>query len=138
MHRRRRRRRRRLADGRALGARGGGGDQVKVGCIGIGWGSEVLADAMQRSGKFTIAAFYSRSADKRQKFATKYGCRAASSYDEVLADRTIEAIINTTPNGVHKETTISAARAGKPVSLEKPISNTIADARALTDACRQA
>src|SRR3982750_2678449 len=138
MHRRRRRRRRRLADGRALGARGGGVHQVKVGCIGIGWWSDVLADAMQRSGKFTIAACYSRSADKRQKFATKYGCRAASSYEEVLADRTIEAIINTTPNGVHKETTIAAARAGKHVFLDKPIANTISDARALTDACRQA
>src|SRR4051812_5823441 len=138
MHRRDRRRRRRLADGRALGARGGGVHQVKVGCIGIGWWSDVLADAMQRSGKFTIAACYSRSADKRQKFATKYGCRAASSYEEVLADRTIEAIINTTPNGVHKKTTIAAARAGKHVFLDKPIANTIADARALTDACRQA
>src|SRR3954466_4453655 len=138
MHRRRRRRRRRLADGRALGARGGGVHQVKVGCIGIGWWSDVLGDAMQRSGKFTIAAGYSRSLEKRQKFATKYGCRAASSYEEVLGDRTIEAIVNTTPNGVHKETTIAAARAGKHVFLDKPIANTIADARALTDACRQA
>jgi predicted dehydrogenase len=111
---------------------------VKVGCIGIGWWSDVLAEAMQRSGKFTMAACYSRSADKRQKFATKYGCRAASSYEEMLGDRTIEAIINTTPNGVHKETTIAAARAGKHVFLDKPIANTIADARALTEACRKA
>jgi predicted dehydrogenase len=111
---------------------------VNVGCIGIGWWSDVLADAMQRSGKFTISACYSRSADKRQKFATKYGCRAASSYEEFLGDRTIEAIINTTPNGVHKETTIAAARAGKHVFLDKPIANTIADARALTEACRKA
>src|SRR6185503_916096 len=94
MHRRHRRRRRRLADGRALGARGGGVDQVKVACIGIGWWSDVLADAMQRSRKFTIAACYSRSAEKRQKFAAKYGCRAAASYEEMLADRSIEAVIN--------------------------------------------
>src|SRR5437868_4646263 len=142
MHRRGRRRRRRLAVRRARRARGGGVDQVKVAlrvaCLGMGWWSDVLADAMQRSGKFTIAACYSRSLEKRQKFASKYGCRAASSYEEVLGDRTIEAIINTTPNGVHKETTIAAARAGKHVFLDKPIANTIADARALTDACRQA
>src|SRR3982751_80285 len=138
MHRRDRRRRRRLADGRALGARGGGVHQVKVGCIGIGWWSDVLADAMQRSGKFTIAACYSRSADKRQKFATKYGCRQAPSYEALLEDRAIEAIINTTPNNVHAETTIAAARAGKHVFLDKPIANTVADARALTQACRTA
>jgi predicted dehydrogenase len=111
---------------------------VKVACIGIGWWSDVLADAMQRSGKFTIAACYSRSAEKRQKFAAKYGCRAASSYEEILGDRAIEAVINTTPNGVHKETTIAAARAGKHVFLDKPIANTVADARALTRACREA
>ena len=111
---------------------------MKVACIGIGWWSDVLADAMQRSGKFTIAACYSRSAEKRQKFAAKYGCRAGSSYEEILGDRTIEAVINTTPNAVHKETTIAAARAGKHVFLDKPIANTVADARALTEAGRKA
>jgi predicted dehydrogenase len=111
---------------------------VKVACIGIGWWSEVLADAMRRSGQFTLAACYSRSAQKRQAFAAKYGCRAASSYDEILADRTIEAIINTTPNSAHRETTIAAARSGKHVFLDKPIANTIEDARALTRACREA
>ena len=111
---------------------------MKVACLGMGWWSDVLADAIQRSGKLTIAACYTRSEEKRQKFAAKYGCRAARSYDEILGDRTIEAIINTTPNSVHRETTIAAARAGKHVFLDKPIANTIADARALTEACRRA
>jgi predicted dehydrogenase len=111
---------------------------MKVACIGIGWWSDVLADAIQRSGKLTIAACYSRSEEKRQKFAAKYRCRAARSYDEILSDGSIEAIINTTPNSVHRETTIAAARAGKHVFLDKPIANTIDDARALTEACRRA
>src|SRR5215470_17780549 len=111
---------------------------MKVACIGMGWWSDVLADAMKRSGKLTIAGCYTRSADKRDKFAAKYGCRAYPSYEAVLADRTIEAIVNTTPNAVHLETTRAAAEAGKHVFLDKPIANTIADARALTAACRQA
>src|SRR6478736_5076018 len=104
----------------------------------MGWWSDVLADAIKRSGKLTIAACYSRSEDKRQKFATKYGCRAARTYEEILDDRSIEAIVNTTPNAVHLETTVAAARAGKHVFLDKPIANTIADARGLTEACRKA
>src|SRR2546426_1665655 len=111
---------------------------MKVACIGMGWWSDVLADAIKRSGELTIAACYSRSEDKRQKFATKYGCRAARTYEEILEDRSIEAIINTTPNSVHLETTAAAARAGKHVFLDKPIANTIEDARALTTACRRA
>jgi predicted dehydrogenase len=111
---------------------------MKVACIGMGWWSDVLADAMKRSGKFTIAACYSRSPDKREKFAAKYGCRAAASYEEMLSDDTVEAIINTTPNGAHLETTRAAAAAGKHVFLDKPIANTIADARGITEACRKA
>jgi predicted dehydrogenase len=111
---------------------------MKVACLGMGWWSDVLADAMKRSGKFQIAACYSRSQDKREKFAAKYGCRAATSYEEMLSDDTVQAIINTTPNAVHLETTRAAAAAGKHIFLDKPIANTVADARAITQACRNA
>jgi predicted dehydrogenase len=111
---------------------------MKVACIGMGWWSDVLADAIKRSGKLTIVSCYSRSQDKREKFAAKYGCRAAHSYEEILNDRNIEGIINTTPNAAHLETTAAAAKAGKHVFLDKPIANTVADARALTEACRKA
>jgi predicted dehydrogenase len=111
---------------------------MKVACLGMGWWSDVLADAMKRSGKFNIAACFSRSAEKREAFAKKYSCRAARSYEEILEDKSIEAIINTTPNSVHRETTVAAAKAGKHTFLDKPIANTIADARALTEACRKA
>ncbi|HEY6355276.1 MAG TPA: Gfo/Idh/MocA family oxidoreductase [Burkholderiaceae bacterium] len=113
-------------------------EPLAVGCVGIGWWSDVLADAMQRSGQLKIAACFSRSQDKRTKFAAKYGCRAAASYEAMLADRAIAAIVNTTPNGAHLETTRAAAAAGKHVFLDKPIANTIADARAITQACRDA
>jgi predicted dehydrogenase len=111
---------------------------VKVACIGMGWWSDVLADAIKRSGKLTIAACYSRSPDKRRAFSKKYQCKAAASYEEILNDKSIEAIVNTTPNAAHLETTRAAAAAGKHVFLDKPIANTIADARAITQACREA
>jgi predicted dehydrogenase len=111
---------------------------MKVGCVGMGWWSDVLADAIKRSGKLTIAGCYSRSAEKREKFAAKYGGRAFPSYEALLADRSIDAVINTTSNGAHLETTRAAAEAGKHVFLDKPIANTIADARAITEACRSA
>jgi len=111
---------------------------LRVGCLGMGWWSDVLADAMKRSGNFELVACYSRSPEKRKKFSEKYGCKAADSYEEILRDRSIEAIINTTPNATHLETTRAAAAAGKHVFLDKPIANTVADARALTKACRDA
>src|SRR5262249_6875275 len=91
-----------------------------------------------RSGKLRIEACYSRSAEKRAKFAAKYGCRAAGSYEEILGDARIDAVINTTPNATHLETTRAAAAAGKHVFLDQPIANTNDRARALTKACRDA
>jgi predicted dehydrogenase len=113
-------------------------EPVRVGCIGMGWWSDVLADAMKRSGKLKIVACYTRSEEKRQKFASKYNCQPAPTFEALLEDRTIEAVVNTTPNNVHVGTTCQAAQAGKHVFLDKPIANTVGDARALTRACREA
>jgi predicted dehydrogenase len=111
---------------------------LRVACIGMGWWSDVLADAIQRSGKLRIDACYSRSEPKRQAFAAKYGCRAAETYESILADPAIEAIVNTTPNDAHLETTRAAAAAGKHVFLDKPIANNVSEGRAIAKVCRDA
>jgi predicted dehydrogenase len=104
----------------------------------MGWWSDVLADAIKRSDKLKIVACYTRTEQKRQTFAAKYGCKSAPSYEAILEDRSIDAIINTTPNNVHLESTRAAAAAGKHMFLDKPIATTIADARAITAACSKA
>lgn len=112
---------------------------VRIASLGIGWWSDVLADAVGRTGgRLELAACFTRSEDKRAVFAEKYGCRPAASFEELLADKDIDGIINTTPNHVHLETTAAAARAGKHIFLDKPIANRIDEAREITRACRDA
>ena len=111
---------------------------LRVASLGMGWWSDVLADAIGKTDKMEIAACFTRSEDKRAAFAKKYNCEAAGSYEEILADDSIEAIINTTPNHVHLESTKAAAEAGKHVFLDKPIAHTVADGKALTRACAEA
>src|SRR6202521_1447100 len=113
-------------------------EPLRVACIGMGWWSDVLADAIERSGKLKIISCYTRSEEKRAVFAAKYACRAAKSYETILADSEVEAIINTTPNDVHLPTTRAAAAAGKHVFLDKPIANTVSDGRGITESCRKA
>ena len=114
------------------------GNPLRVAALGMGWWSDVLADAIKRSRQLEIVACFTRSAEKRSAFAAKYSCRAAASYEEILSDPSIEAIINTTPNNVHLETTEAAAKAGKHVFLDKPIANTVREGKAIADACRAA
>ena len=111
---------------------------LRVAALGMGWWSDVLADAAKRSKEIEIVACFSRSEDKRRAFAAKYGCRAAASYQEMLEDTSIEAVVNTTPNSVHLETTRMAAAAGKHVFLDKPIANTVAEGDAIARICREA
>lgn len=112
--------------------------RLRIAFIGIGWWSDVLADAAGRSTQFEIVSCYTRSDHKRSAFAAKYRCRAAASYHELLADRTIEAIVNTTPNAAHLETTRMAAEAGKHVFLDKPIANSVAEGREIARVCEAA
>lgn len=111
---------------------------LRVAVLGIGWWSDVLADACKRSNLFDIATCFTRSPDKRAAFAAKYGCAQADSYDAILKDPSIEAIINTTPNNIHLETTEQAASAGKHVFLDKPIANTVAEGMAIARVCEKA
>jgi predicted dehydrogenase len=104
----------------------------------MGWWSDVLADAIKRSTKIEIVSCFTRSAEKRGAFAKKYGCKAADSYEAMLADPSVEAVVNTTPNDVHLATTKQAADAGKHVFLDKPIANNITEGRAITEICRKA
>src|SRR5215470_13380245 len=112
--------------------------KLRVAVVGIGWWSDVLADAALRSDAIGIAACYTRSDDKRAAFAAKYGCRAAVSYEEILNDPDIKAVINTTPNSAHLATTRMAAEAGKHVFLDKPIANTAAEGVKIARACEAA
>jgi len=113
-------------------------EPLRVAVLGMGWWSDVLADGMKRSGKFEIISCFTRSEDKRRAFAEKYGCVPASNYESILKDPAIEAIINTTPNNVHLETTRMAAQAGKHVFLDKPIANTVHECQEIARVCEKA
>jgi len=87
---------------------------------------------MQKGEWCEIAAIASRDLGKAREAAESLGIGAAyGSYEELLADRTIEAIYNPLPNTLHVEWTTRAAEAGKHVLCEKPIGVTAADAEAL-------
>lgn len=111
---------------------------MRVGIVGIGWWSDVLAGVIAKTDKLELRAGYSRSADKTAKFAETFGCEAMSSYEDLLALDDLDGVILTTPNSAHRPGTEAAAAAGKHVFVEKPVSNTIADGRAMIAACEKA
>ena len=113
-------------------------EKVKVGIVGIGWWSDVLAGIIESSDKLDLRACYTRSKDKATAFATKFKCDAMESYESLLALGDLDGVILTTPNSAHRAGAEAAARSGKHVFVEKPISNTLEDGRAMIGVCETA
>lgn len=103
-------------------------EPLRVGSVGLGRWAEVIATAAARSDKIEIVNCFSRSEEKRVSFAEKFACHQSATYEEMLADERIEAVLLTTPNDVHADTVEQAAKAGKHVWIEKPIAQKVSDA----------
>ncbi|MGC4053473.1 MAG: Gfo/Idh/MocA family oxidoreductase [Paludibaculum sp.] len=64
---------------------------------------------------------------------TYKGCKTFGDYRELLADKSIDAVMVSTPDHWHTPISIEAFRAGKDVACEKPITRFIAQGRQLSD-----
>ena len=113
-------------------------DPIRVASLGLGWWSDVLADGVVAANGIEVVSCFTRSEEKRKAFAEKYSCAYANSYGELLKDDSIDAIVNTTPNNTHLETTRQAAEAGKHVFLDKPIANSVREGMEIAKICRDA
>lgn len=90
---------------------------------------------MQASERCEIAAIASRDRHKAEEAARSLGIpRAYGSYEELLADREIDAIYNPLPNHLHVPWSIRAAEAGKHVLCEKPLGVNASEVRQLIEA----
>jgi len=113
-------------------------DPVRVAVIGLGrWGFTLGGVAATTPG-LALTTCFTRNAARREEFAAFHGCGMEESYEAVLKRSDVEGVIITAPNDLHRELTVAAAREGKHVFVDKPISTLVADARAMIDACRAA
>jgi predicted dehydrogenase len=112
---------------------------LRVASVGLGWWSDELAKAgAGRSDRLRIVACTSRSAEKREAFAQRFGARAMADYEEVLAAADVDGVLLTTPHSLHAGHVAAAAQAGKHVFVEKPFTLTAASGRKAAAACRRA
>ena len=101
---------------------------VRFGIVSPGrWGRKLL-DAARSSPKLQFGAVCSRTPATAAEIASLYGGRTHESFEELLADSTIEAVVLPTPHFLHHPQAMAAMRAGKHVFVEKPVATTLAQA----------
>src|SRR5271169_6008360 len=80
----------------------------------------------------------SRSRARREAFVNKFGGVAKDTFDSVIGDPGIDAIVLTTPNSLHASQCIAAAEHGKHIFIEKPMALTVADCQRMVAATDKA
>jgi predicted dehydrogenase len=106
--------------------------------IGLGWWGQRLVQAIQGSRLIRFARGVTLEPELVRDFAKEQKLAIGTSYEEVLADPAIDAVVLATPHTRHRAMVESAAAAKKHVQCEKPFALTKNDAQAAIAACRRA
>ena len=100
---------------------------LKIGILGAGFMGSTHAEAFASLPDVKIVGISSRTPEKAQALAEKYGAEPFTDALALATDPNIDAISNTLPTYLHKDLTIAALEAGKDVLLEKPMGLSVAE-----------
>lgn len=135
-----------LGSGASLAAFGrpafakGPNDQIVMGCIGVGGQGVYRLNELVKQDDVRIAAICdldSRHADRAIGIVEKakgYRPQAIKDFRKLLEIKEIDAVTVVTPDHWHAIPTVTAFEAGKDVFVEKPLSYSVAEGRAMADA----
>jgi predicted dehydrogenase len=111
---------------------------VGIAMLGLGRWSRHLARAVARVESLKLATCFTRTAEVRRQFALEFECEAAASLEAALTHPGVDAAIIAAPSQAHLELTQACAERGLHVFVEKPMANSLAQARQMTAACQKA
>jgi predicted dehydrogenase len=112
---------------------------LRWGILGTGTIAHTFAAALGKTAEARLVAVGSRSRELAERFAAECGgARPQGGYAELLADPEVEAVYIATPHPMHAELAITAAKAGKHVLCEKPLTLNLADSKRVVVEARAA
>jgi len=108
--------------------------------VGLGWvAADFVAPAMVTSAGSRLAACLGSSLAKGHAFAERFGVeRVHGDLDALMHDPGVDAVYIALPNALHHAAVLAAAHGKKHVLCEKPFAMSVAHAREMVAACRDA
>jgi predicted dehydrogenase len=104
----------------------GPGDRIRLGVIGAGNIAELNVAGYLEDDRCDVVAVCDTNQEVAQAAATAWGAaKVFTAVDDLLDDPTIDAVEILTPTHLHYEHVMAAVAAGKHVSCQKPLSNTV-------------
>ncbi len=112
---------------------------VKVGVIGCGSIAKLRhIPEYAANSDVKISGFCDLISERAEAMVEKYGGKLYKDYEELLADKDIDAVSVCTFNSNHASITIAAFEAGKHVLCEKPLAVSIEEAMSMIEASKKA
>lgn len=107
-------------------------DRVRLGVLGAGNIAALNVAGYLDHPRCDVVAVCDADAEVAAAAARRWGVpRACTTVEELLADDEVDAVEVLTPTHLHHRHVLAALRAGKHVSVQKPVANTVAEAREL-------
>jgi predicted dehydrogenase len=113
---------------------------INAAIVGLGWWGKTLVEAVQQdSSKIHFVAGATRTKSPEiHAFAEAHKFALADSYEALLANPKVHAVVLATPHSMHARQVIAAAAAGKHIFCEKPFALTKESAEQAVDAAKKA
>ncbi len=111
---------------------------LRTALLGCGKIAHAHAMALKALPQSDFVAVCSRSRDKAEAFATRYGTRAYTDYEAMLREAGVQAVAICTPHPAHAGEIVTAAEHGAHCLVEKPLASDLQDCDRAIAACRQA
>jgi len=95
---------------------------IRAAIVGLGrWGRSLVNSVQGKSDDIRFVAAHTRTRASAEDFCRDKGVPLVDSYEKILADPSIDAVVLATPHSQHEEQVRQAAAAGKHIHVEKPI-----------------
>lgn len=108
-------------------------DRVRLGVVGAGNVADLNVAGYLDHPRCDVVAVCDVDAELAKGAARRWGvAKVYADLDELLADGDVDAVEVLTPTYLHHAHVLAALRAGKHVSVQKPLANTVPEARELT------
>jgi len=96
--------------------------QIRAAIVGLGrWGRALVTSMQGKSAELSFVRGHTRTRASAQDFSRAHGVPLVDSYEQILADPEIDAVVLATPHSLHESQIVAAAAAGKHIHVEKPI-----------------
>src|SRR3954447_19872821 len=111
---------------------------IRAAIVGIGsWGRNLVSSVQGSSEQIRFVAGTTRTPEKARQWCELNGIRLLDSYESLLSEKSLDAVVLATPHSMHCEQIVAAAKAGKHVFVEKPLGVTAKTADDAVAACAQ-